>query len=107
MQILVQAHCTRGESLREAIANDTKLAHHGLKVSKQQQPGRAPGWLKVHATNSTRGALNITWDAQLAVLNARVITRNSKRPSPIVGDFINYLLDRHKGRVQWVATAYR
>jgi hypothetical protein len=107
MQILVQVLCTKGKSLREAIASDARLERHGLQVTRQMQPGRAPGWLKLHATDTTRGALNIEWDAQSAVLSARVITRGSRRPSPIVGDFINYLLDRHSGRVQSITTAHR
>lgn len=107
MQILVQVLCSKGPSLREAIANDARLERYSLQVTRQMQPGRAPGWLKVHATDATRGALNIEWDAQSAVLSARVITRGSRKPSPIVGDFINYLLDRHAGRVQSITTAHR
>jgi hypothetical protein len=107
MQILVQVLCSKGRSLREAIASDERLEHHGLQVTRQLQPGRAPGWLKLHATDATRGALNVEWDAQSAVLSARVITRGSRKPSPIVGDFINYLLARHASRVQSITTAYR
>jgi hypothetical protein len=107
MQILVQALCSRGKSLREAIGTDPRLERYGLQVTRQLQPGRAPGWLKLHATDATRGALNIEWDAQSFVLSARVITRGSRKPSPIVGDFINYLLDRHSGRVQSITTAHR
>lgn len=107
MQILVQALCTKGKSLREAIGTDGRLDRHGLQVTRQLQPGRAPGWLKLHATDATRGALNIEWDAQSFVLSARVITRGSRKPSPIVGDFINYLLDRHSGRVQSITMAHR
>jgi hypothetical protein len=107
MQILVQALCSRGRSVREAIGTDPRLERYGLQVTRQLQPGRAPGWLKLHATDATRGALNIEWDAQSYVLSARVITRRSRKPSPIVGDFINYLLDRHSGRVQSITTAHR
>lgn len=107
MQILVQALCTKGKSLREAIASDTRLDGHQLQVTRQMQPGRAPGWMKLHATDMTRGALNIEWDTQSAVLSARVITRGSRKPSPIVGDFINYLLARHGARVQSVMVAFR
>jgi hypothetical protein len=107
MQILVQALCSRGKSLREAIGTDPRLERYGLQVTRQLQPGRAPGWLKLHATDATRGALNIEWDAQSYVLSARVVTRGSRKPSPIVGDFINYLLDRHSGRVQSITTAHR
>ncbi len=107
MQILVQVLCTKGRSLREAIAKDPHLDRHDLQVTRQMQPGRAPGWLKLRATDSTRGALNIEWDAQSAVLSARVLTRGSRTPSPIVGDFINYLLERHAGRIQAIVTAHR
>jgi hypothetical protein len=107
MQILVQVLCSKGKSLREAIATDGRLERYSLQVTRQMQPGRAPGWLKLHATDTTRGALNIEWDAQSAVLSARVITRGSRKPSPIVGDFVNYLLSRHSSRVQSITTAYR
>ncbi|MFI5256655.1 MAG: hypothetical protein ACHQRK_05275 [Gemmatimonadales bacterium] len=107
MQILVQALCTKGKSLREAIGSDARLAQHRLQVTRQMQAGRAPGWMKLHATDTRRGALNIEWDTQSAVLSARVITRGSRKPSPIVGDFINYLLSRHGSRVQTVTVAFR
>ena len=107
MQILVQALCSKGKSLREAIGTDARLERYGLQVTRQLQPGRAPGWLKLHATDGTHGALNIEWDAQSSVLSARVITRGSRKPSPVVGNFINYLLDRHWGRVQSISTAHR
>jgi hypothetical protein len=107
MQILVQVLCSKGASVREAIANDTRLDAYGLRVSSEKQPGRQPGWMKLHSSDSARGALNVEWDAQSAVLSARVITKGSRRPSPIVGDFVNYLLARHGSRVQSITTAYR
>jgi hypothetical protein len=107
MQILVLVLCTKGKSLRQEIADDRRLAAYGFHVAKETQPGRAPGWLKLHATDRTRGALNIEWNAQSAILRARVITRGSRRPSPIVGDFINYLLARFASRVETITTAFR
>lgn len=108
MQILVQVLSSKGPSLREAIAKDARLDRYGLRVTRQMQPGRAPGWLKVHAVDpAIQGALNIEWDSQSAVLSARVITRGSRRPSPIVGMFINYLLHRFPRRIQSITTAYR
>ena len=107
MQILIQVLCTKGRSIRQAIADDPRIDRYDLQVTKEAQPGRAPGWLKVHAIDETRGALNIEWDAQSSVLSARVVTRGSRRPSPIVGYFVNYLLQRHVGRVQSITTAIR
>ncbi len=107
MQILVQVLCTKGASLREAIASDKRIGKYGLQVTSEKQSGRAPGWMKLHSADSARGALNVEWDSQSAILNGRVITRGSRRPSPIVGDFVNYLLARHGSRVQSIMTAYR
>ena len=106
MQIIISAICTHGGSLREAIGNDQRLEKFGLRLDKMQTPGRHPGWLKLHA-EEMRGALNVEWDAQSSVLSARVVTRGSRKPSPIVGAFVNYLLQRHDGRVQSITTAIR
>jgi hypothetical protein len=107
MQVLIQVLCTRGRSLREAIGNDAALSHHALRVTRQQQSARNPGWMKIHSNDSAHGALNVEWDARAAVLVARVVTRSARRPSPIVGFFINYLLQRHRSRVQSITTAVR
>ena len=107
MQILVQVLSSKGRSLREAIASDKRIGQFGLSVTSEKQPGRQPGWLKLHSADSARGALNVEWDAQSAVLSARAITKGSRKPSPIVGDFVNYLLARHGTRVQSLTIAYR
>src|SRR5438045_2593639 len=80
MQILIQVLCTKGRSIRQAIADDPRIERYGLQVTKEAQPGRAPGWLKLHA-EEMRGALNVEWDAQSSVLSARVVTRGSRKPS--------------------------
>ncbi|MEO7361910.1 MAG: hypothetical protein ABI120_16380 [Gemmatimonadaceae bacterium] len=36
---------------------------------------------------------------------ARVVTRGSTQPSPIVGDFVYYLLTRHDQRITVITTA--
>ncbi|HEX3158692.1 MAG TPA: hypothetical protein VHQ45_09250 [Gemmatimonadaceae bacterium] len=107
MQILVHVLCTKGRSLREAIANDPRIEAYGLTVRSERQTGRFPGWMKLHSSDAVRGALNVEWDRQTAALSARIVTRGSARPSPIVGHFVNYLLARFPGRVQSITTAYR
>lgn len=101
MQILIQAVCTRGRSLREAIANDHRLARHDLEVVQQKRPGRPRGWTKLHSTLPDRhGAINLEWDADTHVLVSRVVTRGKGRPNLIIGDYIDYLLARHARRIQ-------
>jgi hypothetical protein len=104
MQTLVHVLCSRGRSLRESIANDLKRQPHDLRVIREKQPGRAPGWMKLESSVMARGVLNVEWDPSSAVLSARVITRGNT-PSPIVGDFINYVLSRHRRRVKAIVTS--
>jgi hypothetical protein len=107
MQIIISAICTGGGSLRESIGVDPKLDRFGLQLDKMQTPGRQPGWLKLHSGRDLRGAINIVWDAQAHILTARVVTRRTSRISPIVGDFITYLLSRHRRRIRAITTAVR
>lgn len=101
MQILIQAVCTRGRSLREAIANDARIARYDLEVVQQKRAGRPRGWTKLHSTLPDRhGAINLEWDADTHVLVSRVVTRGKGRPNLIIGDYIDYLLARHGRRIQ-------
>ena len=102
MQILIQTLCSKGRSLREAIANDERhLQAHQLQVLQQKRPGRQHGWAKLRSTLPGRhGAINLEWDAGTHVLLSRVVTRGKGRPHGIIGDYVDYLLDRHARRVQ-------
>lgn len=108
MQTLVEVYCTRGPSLRERIAGDKRLEEHLLMVKKEMQPGRKPGWMKLGSTDASRhGAINVEWDANNSILRCRVVTRGQGKPHLIVGDFLEYLLARHRRRVQHVAIVPR
>ena len=103
MQTLVQVICSKGKSLRDSIVNDPKLSAFGLAVSKKQQPGRPHGWAKVHSTEAgRRGALNLEWDGDTSILLCRVINRGAGRPNLIVGDFVDYILQRFRRRIEAV-----
>ena len=103
MQTVVQVVCSRGHSLRDAIANDRKLTRHDLEVMQEKKPGRSPGWMKVRSTESNRGgSMNVQWDAATSILTCRVINRGSGRPNLIIGDFVDYLLSRHRRRIKLV-----
>ena len=101
MQILIQTSCSKGRSLREAIASDARIGRHDLEVVQQKRPGRPRGWAKLKSTLPDRhGAINLEWDADTNVLISRVVTRGKGRPNLIVGDYIDYLLARHARRIQ-------
>jgi hypothetical protein len=102
MQTLVHVYCWQGPSLRERIAKDRKLESFKLQVVKEQKPGRRPGWLKLHSnTPDRRGAINLQWDAS-GLLRCRVVNRGSGKPSSIIGDFVEYVLARHRKRVRTI-----
>ena len=102
MQTLVHVYCWRGQSLRERIAKDRKLESFKLQVVKEHKPGRRPGWLKLHSnTPGRRGAINLQWDAS-GLLRCRVVNRGSGKPSSIIGDFVEYVLARHRKRVRTI-----
>lgn len=99
MQTVVQVICSRGRSLRDAIVNDSRLERYDLVLQKKQQPGRAHGWAKIRGRNSA-GALNLEWDANTRILVCRVINRGAGRPHGLVGAFVEYVLLRHRARIQ-------
>jgi hypothetical protein len=107
VQILIQVLCSKGPSLRDAIAKDAKIAGHGLRVSEQQRPGRSPGWAKVHGLEpEVYGAINIQWEVEARMLVCRAIAR-SGMPSELIASFTGYLLSRHRRRIQSIAIVPR
>ncbi len=103
MQTVVQVACTKGKSLRDAIANDNHLEDYNFKILTEKKPGRKPGWTSVRSTDSNlRGAIKMQWSASTRFLICRVINKGAGRPNHIMGAFIAYLLERHKKRLKLV-----
>jgi len=108
MQTLIQVFCTAGSSLREVIADDPQLGKHSFVVSAEQKPGRKPGWLKLRSAEpDRRGAINVEWEGATHLLNCRIITTGGSRPNLIAGDCAEYLLARHRRRVQSIMVVPR
>jgi hypothetical protein len=85
------------------IVNDSKLAHFGLVTQKKHQPGRRHGWAKIRSSEADRrGALNIEWDADTSILLCRVVNRGAGRPNRVLGDFVDYLFQRWRRRIEAV-----
>jgi hypothetical protein len=101
MQTLIHVACSKGTSLRTAIEKDARLKDCGLKILREKQSGRRPGWAKLRGTDQGRqGTVNIQWDSSSAVLSCRVINKAAGRPNLLVGDLIAYLLDRYSKRIK-------
>jgi hypothetical protein len=87
--------------MRDAIARNSKLEDHYLKVTEQRRQGRSRGWTKVRSTEPERhGAINLEWDADTNILISRVVTRGRGKPNLIIGDFVDFLLRRFPARIQ-------
>ena len=101
MQTLVQVICTPGLSVRDAIANDRKLSAHDFEIVLERKAGRSPGWTKLRShAEGRRGSINIQWSAATRVLSCRVVNKGSGKPNLIIGDFVDYLLQRHRRRIK-------
>ena len=103
MQTLVQVVCTPGPSLRDAIANDPKLDARQFEILLERKAGRSPGWTKLRSrAEGRRGSINIQWSAPTKVLSCRVVNKGSGKPNLIIGDFVDYLLKRHRRRIKLI-----
>ncbi len=103
MQTLVQVICTPGASVRDAIASDPKLGRHGFEILYEHKPGRSPGWTKLRSRAiGRRGTLNIQWNAATKVLSCRVVNKGAGKPNFVIGDFVLYLLQRHRRRIRLI-----
>lgn len=100
MQTLIQVFCKGNlTSLRKKIANDTKLEEYNLFVLEHKAHKRSDGWLKMKA-KATNGVLNIEWDPNTKMLSSRIVNKGKGKPDLIAGDFVSYLLGRHKSIIK-------
>lgn len=108
MQTLIQVVCSDRKSLRDVIAHDEKLAKYNFYVEAKQKSGRSPGWAKLHSNSpNVRGAINISWQSRVNILNCRVITKGTGKPANIIGDFIKYLLTRFGRKIESIIVVPR
>ena len=89
--------------MRDAIANDSKLTAHNFEVLLERKAGRSPGWTKLKSrAEGRRGTINIQWNAATKVLSCRVVNKGPGKPNLIIGDLVDYLLQRHRRRIRLV-----
>ena len=99
MHTVIQVVCKGSTSLRDAIISDTHIDQYRLFVVHAKRAHRSPGWAKIKSSKGEYGALNLTWSGPSRTLSCRVVTRNRNNPYNIVGDFIAFLLARHRKRI--------
>jgi hypothetical protein len=103
MQTVIQVTCYHSGSLREAIANDSRLEKYHLVVLRQKISGRNPGWAKLHSTDpDVPGAINLEWDKATKTLMARVITKGTNTADRITGEFIAYLMRCQRRKIRTI-----
>jgi len=108
MQIVVIVHCTKGRSVRDAIVSTLSSSHiEPLVVSETERKTRNPGWTKIHSSDQKRGAINIRWEGSSSTLECRVVTRGSQKTSPVLGDFVTYLMNNHRTRIKAITVTSR
>lgn len=102
MQTIIQVIATGHGSLRDRITKDSKLENYGLKATEQKRQGRPNGWTKLRSSNGAQGAINLQWHGSAKLLICRVVNRAGGKPNSIVGDFVDYLVARHRSRIQTI-----
>ena len=102
MQTVLLAACTKGTSLRDAIAGDREgLEGFNLAVKEGRRKGRQPGWMKVLSTSPGHaGAANVEWDSAAQVLTCRIVTRGNGNPAHLLGELTGYLLQGYRRRIR-------
>src|SRR5712692_3182908 len=106
MQVVIQAACSRGRSMRDLIVHDLKIENHGLILSETKRSTRRRGWAKLHGlSQELPGAINVQWDPAPSVLLCRVVTR-SRDPGALAGRLVGYLLSRHRRQLQAIHIVY-
>lgn len=94
MQILIQVVTTTDRtSLRTEISKAGRVEAFGLRVAYTRKSGRKNGWAKIKSADKAKlGAINVRWNASLALLMCVVTTRADSMPSALMSDFLNYIL---------------
>jgi len=70
---------------------------------RERKAGRSPGSTKVRSrAEGRRGSINVQWNTATRVLSCRVINKGSGKPNLIIGDFVDYLLQRHRRRIKLI-----
>ena len=94
MRVLIQVVTkTDITSLRSEISKSDRMESFGLRLAYSRKLGRKNGWTKLKSSDKeVLGAVNVRWDASLALMMCVVTTRTDSMPSALMAAFLHYIL---------------
>jgi hypothetical protein len=68
-------------------------AKYPVRLKRQKRRDRSRGWSWVHSRYRGRGAVRYRWNPRLKILECWAVTKQGNRPSQLIGEFVETLLD--------------
>ena|SRR2546425_256852 len=108
MKVRFWVVCGKGPSLRDLL-NDRlgrdrrrleDRAKYPVRLKRERKVDRRHGWSWVQSRNRARGVVRYRWNSQLKILECWAVTRAGNRPSQLIGEFVETLLDAKPGRIK-------
>lgn len=92
------------DSLNAVLTRDRRRAdnnaHYPILLKKQRKATRRRGWSWVPSRHGAKGAVRYRWNPQLKILECWAVTSHGNRPSQLMGEFVETLLDSRKAGVK-------
>ena len=100
----------QGQSLRESLNNDLdkdrdrpeEKMKYPVRLEKAHTPDRFPGWSWVHSRTGGKGSIKYRWNPHLHILECWAITKMGNRPSKLIGEFVESVLNSQRRRIKSV-----
>lgn len=95
-----------GRSLRDSLNNDLtkdrgrKNKRYPVQLQQERKIDRPEGWSWVHSRNGGKGAVRYRWNAQLQILECWAVTKEGNRPSQLIGEFVESVLNSQRRKVK-------
>ena len=98
----------KGQSLRESLNNDLDKdkgrpegrMKYPVRLQKEHKIDRSPGWSWVHSRQGGKGAIKYRWNPHLMILECWAVTKMGNRPSQLIGEFVESVLNSQRGRIK-------
>jgi hypothetical protein len=71
-----------------------------MTLARQRKVTRSPGWSLVHSLNDGKGSIRYQWNRELNILECWAVTKGGNRPSQVIGEFIEAVLDSQRAKIK-------